>query len=129
MGAGSPSTASAECDQLPGINLITLLNLKFRKMQVQAHQTLPVIDDNETAFEIERTSKNHRAAIDGMDLGPGRSSEIQPEVPALHLVIENTCGTEHIRNRGRYRSDKGAEPELFSRGNGESLLLYSFVGV
>src|SRR5215469_1314787 len=122
MGAGSPSTAPAECDQLPGINLITLLDLKFRKMQVQAHQTLPVINDNETAFEIERTSENHCAAIDGMDLCPARSSEIQPEVPALHLVIEYTCGTEHVRNRGRNRSDKGAHPEPFRRGNGESLL-------
>src|ERR1041385_9036803 len=99
MWSAGPAGSATQGDLLPLLQLDAFLHLEIGKMQIEAHQTLTMIYDHTSAFEIKRMRQNYCSAVDREYRRPGRSGKVQALMPALHFAVKDSGCAEHVRNR------------------------------
>src|SRR5579859_7994307 len=128
VSAGRPTARTTVRNHLSGRYCISLFHFEIRKMQVEAHQALPVIDHDKPALEVQLLRKQYSSRIDRPNWSSGWGRIVQTQMSALNLTVEDALGTEHPRNGSIDRRLEVSSPELLGYALGKNVLLYLFVG-
>src|SRR5690348_11028743 len=77
MSSCGPAAGSALGNYLPGGHGIAFFYFEIREMQVEAHQTLTMVDHDEAAFKVELLRQQHSSGIDCVDRCSSRGGIIE----------------------------------------------------
>src|SRR5438034_813588 len=96
MRSSRPPATSTKPNDLMGLYLISLFDPKLGKVQVQADEPLPVVNDDAIPFEIEWARQQDGATVDCGNGRTGRDGIVQSLVPAEYFFVENSFGPKNV---------------------------------
>src|SRR5882672_8200722 len=104
MRTGGASSAAAERDRLSFGDMLSFLDAHLGKVQIESEQSLPVINHDAVAFEVEWLRQNHGAGVDRGNLGAGGNAKIESLMRTLHRAVEDALHSEDVGNVGGDRT-------------------------
>lgn len=90
MRPGGATCAPAQPDHLALADGFALFHLELGEVQIKAQQALPVVHHHEIALKKHGPGQQHRPTADRPHGRPGGDGIIEPLMPALHFVVENS---------------------------------------
>src|ERR1700691_132930 len=127
VGPGRAPRSPAKSDFLPLTNRLAFLDRKFRQMQIERQQTLPVINHHAIAFKEQRPRQDYSSAVDRLHTRSARHAKIEPLMRALHLPVEYALNSKQVRNIRINRISKRSIPFPLGTGRLKSFSLYFLV--